>query len=231
MSRSVSEALVQLDLELRRRYDKLGFVQGENGSYLTGHVPHVAPLAYLCVRYPSLDDDAIGKVEEEAGRHIAEPYRQLLGHMNGARLLGVSLHGGVFGSVDRSGVGIGQPISIRYQNAVERPDYIPHGHLGIGAINGERRSQGHLYLTATGEVEMYLAHFDVIGARWTSLAAFLAEEFSRRFSLFDDAGKEIQKASRLPGDTRDWERLAEPATGAQRRTGRLERLFGWLRRE
>lgn len=229
MSRSVSEVLDQLDLELRDRYDKLGCVQGENGSYLTGHVPHVAPLAYLCVRYPSLDDDAIGKVEAEAGRHIAEPYRQLLGHMNGASLLGVSLHGGVFGSVDRSGVGIGQPISIRYQNAVERPDYIPQGHLGIGAINGERRSQGHLYLTSTGQVEMYNAHFDLIGARWVSLSEFLSEEFSRRISLFDDEGKEVQKAKRLPGDTCDWERLAEAAIGAQGRVGRLERLFGRLR--
>lgn len=209
MTKSVTETLVNLDQQLRQRYDPLGSVEGENGSYRTGHVPHVAPYAYLCTRYAGLDDDGVRDAENDAERYIPEPYKELLRHMNGARLLGVSLHGGIGGSVDRSGVGIGQPISIWYQNAVERPDYIPDGHLGIGAINGEWSSQGHLYLASTGEVELYNCQFDMIGARWSSLADFFGDEIPRRFSLYDDEGREIEKSKRLPGDTEDWEQLAQ----------------------
>ncbi|WP_417268208.1 SMI1/KNR4 family protein [Celeribacter baekdonensis] len=231
MTKSVTETLVRLDGELRRRYNLLGFVNGKNCAYQTGHVPHVAPFAYLCTRYAKLDDDGVRDAENEAERYIPEPYKEFLRHMNGARILGVSLHGGIGGSVDRSGVGIGQPISIRYQNAVERPHYIPNGHLGIGAINGEWFSQGHLYLASTGEVELYNAKFDMVGARWSSLSDFLENEIPRRFAIYDDEGREIEKSKRLPGDTEDWERLAREAKDAGASNGFLKRVLRKLHRE
>ena len=231
MTKSVSETLLRLDEQLRERYDTLGSVEGENGAYQTGHVPHVARYAYLCSRYAGLDDNGVRDAENEAERYIPEPYKELLRHMNGARILGVSLHGGIGGSVDRSGVGIGQPISIWYQNAVERPDYIPDGHLGIGAINGEWSSQGHLYLASTCEVELYNAKFDIIGARWSSLSDFLEDEIPRRFSIYDDEGREIEKSKRLPGDTKDWERLAQEAKGEGANDGFLKRMLSKLHLE
>lgn len=231
MTKSVSETLVWLDEQLRERYDPLGSVEGENGAYQTGHVPHVAPYAYLCSRYAGLDGNGVRDAENEAERYIPEPYKELLRHMNGARILGVSLHGGIRGSVDRSGVGIGQPISIWYQNAVERPDYIPVGHLGIGAINGQWSSQGHLYLTSSGEVELYNAKFDMIGARWSSLSDFLKDEIPRRFSIYDDEGREIETSKRLPGDTEDWERLAQEAKLDEPGGGLLNRMFRKFKRD
>ena len=144
---------------------------------------------------------------------------------------GVSLHGSICGSVDRSGAGIGQPISIWYQNAVERPDYIPEGHLGIGSIAGAWSSQGHLYLASTGEVELYNAKFDMIGAHWSSLADFLVDEIPRRFSLYDDEGREVEKSKRLPGDTEDWERLAQEAKSEGRSDGLLKHVLRKLKRD
>jgi hypothetical protein len=231
MTKSVAETLVRLDQELRQRYDPLGHIEGDNGAYLTGHVPHVAPYAYLCIRYAGLGEVGVRDAEREAGRYIPEPYRELLRHMNGARILGVSLHDGIGGSVDRSGVGIGQPISIWYQNAVERPDYIPDGHLGIGAINGEWSSQGQLYLASTGEVDLYNARFDVIGARWPSLANFLAEEIPRRFSLYNEEGRKLESSKLLPGDTDDWERLALEAKNEKRGGSLLGRALRLFQRE
>ncbi|MGB3147038.1 MAG: hypothetical protein WBA91_04690 [Paracoccaceae bacterium] len=225
MTKSVTETLVQLDRQLRQRYDPLGSVDGENGAYQTGHVPLVAPRAYLCTRYAGLDDHGVRDAENEAERYMPEPYKELLRHMNGARLLGVSLHGGIGRSVNRSGAGIGQPISICYQNAVERPDYIPDGHLGIGAMNGEWSSQGHLYLASTGEVELYYAKFNMIGAHWPSLADFLGDEIPRRFSLYDDEGREVEKSKRLPGDTDDWERLAHETKRDEASNGLLKRVL------
>jgi len=230
MAKSVAEALVHIDQIMRERYDRLGFVDAENGAYQTGHLPHVGPLAYLCTRYAGLDDNGVRDAESECERYIPEPYRELLRHMNGAWLLGVSLNGGILGSVDRSGIGIGKPISLRYQNAVERPDYIPNGHLGIGSINGPWSSQGHLYLTSLGEVEMYNARFNMIGARWSSLVVFLEEEISRRLLLYDYEGKELDHAKLLPGDTEDWERLAQEAKRPEARKGLLGRLASTFRR-
>lgn len=231
MTKSVSEVLKRLDEQLRERYDSLGAVEGENGAYQTGHVPHVARYAYLFWRYAGLDDNGIRDAENEAERSIPEPYKDLLRHTNGARVLGVSLHGGIGGSVDRSGVGIGQPVSIRYQNVFERPDYIPEGHLGFGAINGEWSSQGHLYLASTGELELNNAKFDIIGPRWPSLLDFLEDEIPRRFSNYDEEGREIEKSKRLPGGTENWERLAQEAKGERASDGLLKRTLRKLYRE
>lgn len=229
MPQSVSEVLPQLERDLRERLDPLGFVNGDGGAFMTGHEPHKFPHFYLFRRYAGLDHEGIQAAERECERHIYEPYRELLTHMNGADVLGVSLQGAIRGSVDRSGQEIGQPISIWYTNAVERPAYIPQGHLGIGSINGDWYSQGSLYLASTGEVELYNAKFDLIGARWPSLAAFLLEEIPRRLDFHDEYGLVKSGAKRLPGDTDDWEQLAQEAAQQEKAerslSGRIRRFF------
>ncbi|NBZ87288.1 SMI1/KNR4 family protein [Stagnihabitans tardus] len=230
MPTSISETLHRTDLILREAYDHLGFREGPDGAFLTGHVPHVAPFAYLCTRYPGLDDQGLQAAEEEAGRYLPEPYRALLAHMDGANILGITLQGAIGPLVGRSLHGIGQPISLRYSNVVERPAYIPAGSLGIGAINGPWYSQGHLYLASTGEVELYHSRLDRVGARWASLAIFLAEEIPRRMAFHDDRGHRLAGAKLLPGDTEDWEDLAKAARQQDEPRGIFARLKGLLRR-
>ncbi|GAA6181233.1 hypothetical protein NBRC116594_26710 [Shimia sp. NS0008-38b] len=228
MAHPITETLQELDNAIRQRFDPLGFFEGPNGSFATGRVPAVAPQAHLCWRYAGLDEAGIEAAENSAGRYIPEPYKALLRHMNGARFLGVSLLGEIGGSVDRSGIGIGQPVSIRYQNIIGRPDYIPNGHLGIGAINGEWFSQGHLYLTTTGEVELYNARCDLIGKRWPSLVAFFNEEMNRRFTLYEPNGSKKSGAKHIPGDTEDWEQLAEAAKAKLRGDGFIKKIMNRL---
>lgn len=208
MTNDVSAALEALRDEIRARFDPLGCEDCGCGAFKSGHVPHIAPMAYLCVWYPGLDGQGLEAAVEEADHHIPSSYRELLTVTNGGRWLGVCLQGAAGALIDRSAQGIGQPISLRYQNVFERPDYIPAGHLGIGSINGAWYSQGHLYLTSTGEVELYNARFDMIGARWGSLAEFLTTEMQRRFTLYDAGGQLIEGAKLLPGDTADWEAMA-----------------------
>lgn len=221
MPKSVSVVLKELERQLREELDPLGFVDGDGGAFMTGHEPHKFPKFYLFRRYAGLNEEGIQAAERECDRHISEPYRKLLTHMNGASVLGVSLHGAIGSLVDRSGQDIGQPISIRYQNSIERPDYIPQGHLGIGAINGDWYSQGHLYLTSTGEVELYNAKFDLIGAKWPSLADFLSVEIPRRLNFHDEAGLVKSGAKKLPGDTDNWEKLAQEAEQSKKAEGSL----------
>lgn len=218
---------------IRERLDRLGFIDGDAGGFATGHVPHIAPHAYLCRWYAGLDDERLKAVEAESGRYVPESYRELLSQLNGGDLMGIGLNGFTGGLLERSIENqVGQPISVRYQNAVERPNYISEGHFGIGAINGEWSSQGHLYIASTGEVELYNARFDLIGTRWSSLQEFLSEEVTRRLSLYDERGEQIVGCQLLPGDTGNWEAMAQQADKEREgRQGILSRLLkaNWRR--
>lgn len=227
---SISDILAELERDLRARLDPLGYTEGENGAYLTGHAPHIAPLAYHFWRYAPLDARGLEMAEEECGRYIHPAYKEFLSCMNGLRLFKMSLHGTIGGAVDRSSAGIGQPISISYQNVVERPAYIPAGHLGIGAINGAWHSQGHLYLTSTGEVELYNAECDLIGAKWPSLGDFLESEVRRQLSLHDAVGHFIPGGKHLPGYTDAWESIAEAAHAERQGNGLQRKVQRTLRR-
>jgi len=212
---------------IRQRWDTLGFVEAEDGGFATGHMPGEAPYAYLCRCYAGLSDEGLACAEEESGRYLPEPYKDFLKVFNGAQIMGISLLGATMGINPRSlDDPIGQPIGIRYQNLYYlRPGYIPEGHFGIGSMNGDWYSQGQLYLTSTGEVELYHRDFDLVGARWPCLSSFLEDEVSRQMTRYRDDGTEIAEVRRLPGDTEDWERLAKQV-GDSRKTnaGILDRL-------
>ncbi|MDA5094707.1 SMI1/KNR4 family protein [Aliiroseovarius sp. KMU-50] len=211
MTNSISDIVLEMKSKIRGKLDPLGHVEGANGAIKTGHVPHVAPFAYLATFYAGLDDKGIELAEAESDRFIPEAYRAFLLQTNGMRLGELSLHGTTYSSACTSGPGIGQPISLVYQNVYERPEYVPAGHLGIGAVSGQRSSQGLLYLSSTGEVEMYHGDADLIGARWVSFEDFLQSEVLRQLSLYDAQGKLLTGVKHLPGKTDGWEALAEEA--------------------
>lgn len=235
MTKSISCVIAELKDLLRQKFDRLGIEEGVDGTFIIGPVPtnprwEAHQLAHPSIFYAGLDDKGIEATEAESARYIPEPYKEFLRQTNGGRILGISLHGTIGGFIDRSGVSVGQPISICYQNEVERPDYIPNGHLGIGAINGDWYSQGHLYLTSAGEVELYHSLLPIIGARWNSLQDFLTEETQRRLSFFDDQGLLRDDVKYLPGDTDSWEKLAEDAKQKRSADERwVQRILGKFR--
>lgn len=229
MTQSISGVLQKLERQLRERLDPLGYIEAENGAFMTGHEPHKFPHFYLFRRYAGLDKKGLQEAEAECERHIYEPYKELLSFMNGASVLGLVFQGAIGCQVDRSVQGVGQPISLRYGNVWKRPDYIPEGHFRIGSINGDWHSQGHLFLASTGEVELYNAKFDLVGKRWSSLVEFLIDEIPRRLDLYDDNGREIAGGKKLPGDTDNWEQLAKEVAEQERRNrtlvGKVRRLI------
>ncbi|KCV81181.1 hypothetical protein ATO10_13409 [Actibacterium atlanticum] len=209
MSGQVGNVLSEMKELVRQRLDPLGCEDFGNGAFQSGHVPHIAPLKYLVTCYAGLDNEDIEPAEADCSRRIPQPYRDFLTVLNGAHILGISLNGFDGRQIDRSGAGIGQPVSLRYDNLFRAESYIPEGHFGFGAINGPWYSQGVLYLASTGEVEMYHRDADLIGARWPSFADFLTQEIPRRFSLFNVDWTVNKEAKLLPGDTADWERIGE----------------------
>jgi len=150
--------------------------------------------------------------------------------------MGISLNGFTGGQNLRDIEGIGQPISIRYQNAFySRPEFIPESHFGLGAINGPFYSQGHLYLTSLGEVELINRDYDLVATKWPSFTAFLKEEITRQLSRYDDEGREIDKMKRLPGNTGDWEALGKRLSDKRKKeAGFMHKYFyklGGLRKK
>lgn len=208
---NLSQTLKSLTTLVRQRWDKLGIIDGEESAFATGYTPTIAPHAYLCRFYAGLSDAELDAAEEESERYLPPQYREFLASFNGAEIMGIRLNGFTGGqNLRNTGALIGQPISIRYQNAFYlRPDYIPEGHFGIGAINGEWYSQGHLYLTSLGAVELINAEHDLLAAKWPSLADFLSQEVPRQMSRYDDQGNEIKNVKRLPGNTDNWEALGK----------------------
>ncbi|UWQ05723.1 SMI1/KNR4 family protein [Aliiroseovarius crassostreae] len=229
MTNDISALFQQLSAQVRETLDPLGYREAERGAFHTGHVPHVAPYAYLAKFYPGLDENGLEAAEAECDRFIPAPYREFLQNSNGLWLGKLSLHGATFGSVDRTDFLVGKPISLSYQNIHERPDYIPNGHLGIGAMDGEWYSQGSLYLSSMGEVEMYHREANLLGARWVSFADFLRSEIPRQLSLYDAEGNLKPETKKLPGDTDDWEAVGKAADEQRRRAsgvrGKLAALF------
>ena len=207
---SVSNVIQELTRSIRNKLDRLGFLEEEGGAFATGHLPSSGPHAYLCRFYEGLTDVGLEEAEAESERYLPVSYREFLKSHNGAHIVGISLHGATGGQNVRRVGGVGQPVSIRYQNVYySRPAYIPDGHFGLGAMNGKWFSQGHLYLTSTGEVELINRDYNLIGARWPSFTDFLRQEVPRQLSRFDEAGAEVTAIEPLPGKTEDWEALGK----------------------
>jgi len=214
----VANTIEELARIVRNRWDKLGHLEADGGAFATGHVPAVAPQAYLCRFYAGLSAAGLDDAEAESERYLPKQYRDFLRSFNGANIMGIFLYGLTGGQNLREIGGVGQPISIRYQNAFyTRPDYIPEGHFGLGAMNGPRYSQGHLYLTSTGEVELINSDHDLVGERWPSFVAFLKQEVPRQLSRYDDAGQELAGIKRLPGNTDDWEALGKKVSDKRKK--------------
>lgn len=211
----IIENLVHL---IRQRWDKLGCLEANEGAFATGHVPAIAPHAYLCRFYAGLSNVELDDAEVESERYLPPQYRDFLRLYNGGGIMGVSLNGLTGGQNHRKAEGIGQPVSIRYQNAFYlRPDFIPEGHFGLGTMNGPWYSQGHLYLNSLGEVELINSDHDLPAAKWSSFAEFLKQEIPRQLSRYDDEGRDTGIVPVLPGNTDHWEALGKETSDRRKK--------------
>lgn len=205
----VAKAINDIVKIIRGRWDRLGCLEADGSAFATGHIPTIAPHAYLCRFYAGLSDAELGEAEAECERYLPPPYREFLKSFNGAAIMGISLYGATGGQNPRAAEGIGQPISIRYQNTLyTRPAFVPKGHFCLGAMNGLRHSQGYLYLTSAGEVELINRDRELIAATWPSFTDFLRQEVPRQMSRYDEEGQETGGVPPLPGNTDNWEALA-----------------------
>ncbi|HTU10095.1 MAG TPA: hypothetical protein VMG08_04270 [Allosphingosinicella sp.] len=180
------------------------------GGCLFCHIPHVAEFAYLGRIYDPVSTERASAAFAEA-RNPGNPYFRFATQVaNGLRIANISLYGVVEG-IDRSVMGIGQPISLRYGNVIERPAGLRETDMVVGGIVGWS-STGAFVMADDATVRLVHARdgADVADA-WPSLEAMLRAELIRLAAVHDGDGRELCAATDLMHPSgRRWETEIEP---------------------
>ncbi len=203
-----------------------GWVDHEGGGLQVCHVPEEGTRAYLHTLYPGLSEERLAATEAAYDRALPEEYRRFLGWSNGARLFGhlglngSHIHGSERELIDRSGVGVGQPVSLDHGNRFGWPRNAPYTAWVLGTISGWS-GQGSLLLRQDGTVTLCAKEdADDVAASWASFNDMLFSEFDRMARLVDDHGGRLKEhVAFLPDGAQRWE------TSKEAKSGWLDRLF------
>ena len=183
------------------------------GGARLAHVPGGGALNYLLTLYPPLKTADIVALELEAGRPVPLAFRSFLTSVgNGLSLYHVISIFGFVRELRRSTTDpIGQPISLRYGNVVERPRGLDEDDFGIGAMVGWS-SRGTLVMSKDGAVRLVhpVLGEDVV-AQWPDLDTMLKDEIGRLAPLHDRSGRRLATHTDLMHPAgRKWETKSEP---------------------
>jgi hypothetical protein len=158
-----------------------------------GHVPHVAPEAWFHILFPPLDADNLDDLERSIRRPIPRSYRDLLTATNGLHLFGgkITLSGRRRDYSRKPGVRL--PFDLADPNVHERPPAADPSWFLFGFY---REDGSRAYLDPT-DGHVYRGTRDLAQPRlnqWISLDAYLEQEVDRMTSLFDERGRQLDKA-------------------------------------
>lgn len=179
--------------DLEKQYSALGERKLSNGARLIGHVPHVAPEAYLHSFFPGLDPDEIRGLENEIERELPEALEAFYARCNGLDLFAGSLS--IFGLRDPFLEGdageVGQPFSMVTPNVDERPADADDSFVFFGFYEWD----GSLLYAAPSSPEVIRCSPESSEPlnTWPSLRAALTEEVKRLGKLFDRDGVKLDE--------------------------------------
>jgi hypothetical protein len=171
-------------------WEPLGCRVAADGARLIGHVPHVAPEAYLHVVFPALDDEGIAQIAEQIGRSLPPDLEAFFRMANGIDLFSSSLCvDGLRGDYVRTDNDAWQPFSISLINLDERPPDADDCHVFFGGYNWDRSL---LYL-APWSPKVYRCSPTTAEPlnEWPSLGHMLVSEVKRLALLFDRQGRKL----------------------------------------
>jgi hypothetical protein len=177
-------------LSILRRFEHLGTRSLPNGTQLIGHVPHLAPEAYLHVVFPGLKKTDLSRMEMEIGRSFSPSLLELYSSCNGMTLFSGSLAlYGLRTSYARTGDAVWQPFSIAIPNVDERLDGADQDAVFFGTYDWD----GSLLYTSPKSPVVYRCTRDSTRPlnKWPSVQNMLLSEVRRIDKLFDANGKPI----------------------------------------
>ena len=177
--------------EIMRRARHLGERVLDGGTRMIGHVPHVAPQAWLHILFSPLSDDEIGEVESEIGIAIPESLKVFYSLANGISLFSGSL--AIYGRRDnykRTVDSARQPFSITTPNTVERLRDAKGSYLFIGGYPSQK---GYYLCVDIRDLRVYRCTRESAKplANWGSFEEMLVAEANRLALLFDREGRRI----------------------------------------
>jgi hypothetical protein len=184
-------------LEIIEQSKTFGFRQLATGAKLYGHVPHVAPEAWLHQLYAPLSDEDILSLEEKMGETLPSDFRLFLHLANGVGLFSASLS--IYGkrtSYSRSGDEAWQPFCIVTANTFDKPVYAQPGQLVVGSY----RNDGSLvFLDVNNETAFRTkSRSKKILNRWANFWTMLRDETCRLSELFDTQGRNLSGRPTTP---------------------------------
>jgi len=158
-----------------------------DGTRLIGHVPHVAPEAWLHIVFPGLGDEEILRVESEIERPLPAAYRTFLRTTNGLGAFSDALAMyGLRQDYRRSGDASYQPFSIVVPNTIERPLGVPDAAVFVGGYGWD----GSLLYIEAESGRVYRCDRDSGQPlnEWPGFPEVLDEEILRLAAMHDAAG-------------------------------------------
>lgn len=168
---------------------EIGFKEQKDGAKLFGHVPHIAPQAWLNIIYSPATEAEVLKLEKELKVQIPKRYRKFLTtEANGLSLFSSSLE--LYGyrrHYNRKSMEF-LPFDLITPNVHERPEDATEGQFFIGGYNWD----GSLVYMDTKTYKIYRCDRESIMPlnTWKDLDDFLLKEVKRLSTLFDEKGKE-----------------------------------------
>jgi len=166
----------------------LGTRTVSNGARLIGHVPHVAPEAWLHTLYAPLNKDEIKSIEDALKQSIHSSYAEFLGYSNGAKIFSDSISlWGLRANYDRTPDGARQPYDLVALNLKsERPKGMPDNVIVIG---GYRWDGSKICLFPDGVVVRSIGSTFQPKDKWDSVWKMLEIEVARLSKMYDQLGR------------------------------------------
>ncbi len=184
---------------LLESHNHLGERVLSNGTRLIGHVPHVAPEAWLHEIFAPLGADDVARLEDALGIEMPGCFTEFLKRANGLRVFSGHLYiCGLRTNYVRTGEAVRQPFSILTPNLDERPARSKETYFFIGG----HEPNGHQFYIDRATLRVYRCSERSAKPlqEWPSFEAMLEAEVQRLSALFDREGRSVTGWRRLPAD-------------------------------
>jgi hypothetical protein len=161
-----------------------------NGTRLVGHVPHIAPEAWLHQVYRPLSDQQVRKIETELRSTLPMVFSDFLQRCNGLGLFSGCLSiDGLRTSYERTGDAVWQPFDILTPNVDERPRGSKPSCLFVGGYSDDG---SRLYID-NADLKVYRCERRSAKPinQWPNFETMLQSEVERFSTLFGRDGKEL----------------------------------------
>jgi hypothetical protein len=171
-----------------------GYRRLPDGCQLYGHLPQVAPQAWLHIVFPPLPTDLFRQLERDIGRAIPPSYAAFLQEANGLSLFGRALSFfGRQGPLRREDPDWRAPFSLVTPNTLERPEGVSESAFHIGGY-GKDGSGLWMNFEAPQVILCRRNSAEPIHT-WASFGLLLTSECARLSTYYGPAGR-----LQLPGN-------------------------------